>query len=117
MSGVPTMTPSSSRREFLTTAAIAGTLATLPNVHAAGSDLLRVGLVGCGGRGTGAAAQALNADPNVKLVAMADAFEDRLNQSLATLQEDSKVAAKLDVRPERRFAGFDACQRLIDSGV
>src|SRR3954471_3605732 len=110
MSGVPTMTPSSSRREFLTTAAIAGTLATLPNVHAAGSVVLRVGLVGCGSRGTGAAAQALNADPNVKLVALADAFEDRLEQSLAVLQEDAKVSAKVDVPRERRFVGFDAFQ-------
>src|SRR5258706_544448 len=66
------MSPSpSSRREFLTTAAIAGTLAALPNVHAAGSDVLRVGLVGCGSRGTGAATQALGADSNVKLVALA----------------------------------------------
>ncbi len=68
------MTPAPTRREFLTTAAVAGTLAALPNAHAAGDDLLRVGLVGCGDRGTGAASQALAADKNVKLVAMADAF-------------------------------------------
>ena len=112
-----TMSPGSSRREFLTTAAIAGTLAALPHVHAAGSDVLRVGLVGCGDRGTGAATQALAADPNVKLVAMADAFEDRLEQSLALLKEDPKVGGKVDVSPERRFVGFDACQKLLDSGV
>ena len=111
------MSPGSSRREFLTTAAIAGTLAGLPNVHAAGSDMLRVGLVGCGNRGTGAATQALNADPNVKLVAMADAFPDRIEQSLALLKEDAKVSGKVDVDPERRFAGFDAYQQLLDSGV
>ena len=52
------MTPVSSRREFLTAAAVAGTLGALPNAHAAGDDLLRVGLVGCGSRGTGAASQA-----------------------------------------------------------
>jgi predicted dehydrogenase len=96
---------------------MAGTLAALPQVHAAGSDVLRVGLVGCGGRGTGAATQALNAEANVKLVAMADAFDDRLEQSLGTLKQDSKVGGKVDVAPERRFVGFDACQKLIDSGV
>ena len=72
-----------SRRQFLETSslAVAGSLAALAaprNVHAAGSDDLKVGLIGCGGRGTGAASQALKADPNVKLWAMADAFEDRL---------------------------------------
>jgi predicted dehydrogenase len=112
------MTPPSSRREFLTTttaaAVVAGPLATLSNVHAAGSDVLRVGLVGCGNRGTGAATQALQADPNVKLVALADAFEDRLEQSLSLLREDPKVGAKVDVPPGRRFAGFDAYQKLLE---
>jgi predicted dehydrogenase len=112
------VSPASSRREFLTTAALAGTLAALPtNVHAAGDDRLKVGLVGCGSRGTGAATQALAADPNVKLVAMADAFDDRLQQSLATLLDDPKVSAKVDVSPERRFVGFDAYQKLLASGV
>jgi predicted dehydrogenase len=112
------MSPSSSRREFLTTAAIAGTLAALPqNVHAAGSDVLRVGLIGCGNRGSGAATQALAADPNVKLVAMADAFEDRLEASLAILRDDKNVGTKVDVSPERRFVGFDAYRRLLESGV
>jgi predicted dehydrogenase len=111
------MTPQTSRREFLTTAALAGTLAALPQVHAAGSDVLRVGLVGCGGRGTGAATQALNAEANVKLVAMADAFEDRLEQSLGTLKQDPRVGDKVDVASERRFVGFDAYQKLLDSGV
>src|SRR4051812_3186389 len=105
------MSPASSRREFLTTAALAGTMAALPAVHAAGGDVLRVGLVGCGNRGTGAAAQALNADPNVKLVALADAFEDRLQQCLAILREDAKVSAKVDVPPERCFVGFDAYEK------
>src|SRR6187397_2894621 len=55
------------------------------SAHAAGSDVLRIGLIGCGSRGTGAATQALQADPQVKLVAMGDAFEDRLRSSLKTL--------------------------------
>jgi predicted dehydrogenase len=109
-----------SRRDFLkgSTAAVvggalAGHLAGVPNVHAAGGGLLRVGLVGCGGRGTGAASQALKADPEVKLVAMGDAFEDRIRQSLGTLQKDRDVAAKLDVPPERCFTGFDAYKQVI----
>src|SRR6476620_8401732 len=105
-----------SRRGFLgTSAAAAATLAVAPNVHAGGTDVLRVGLVGCGGRGTGAARQALKADPNVELVAMADAFTDRIGQSLATLVREKEVAAKVDVAPERRFTGFDAYKRVIES--
>jgi len=108
-----------SRRNFLTTSAAATATAalTIPAVHAAGSETLRVGLIGCGGRGTGAAAQALNADRNVKLTAMGDAFEDRLNASLATLQSDEKIAGKIDVPRERRFVGFDAYKQVIDSGI
>jgi predicted dehydrogenase len=111
------MRRSTSRRNFLKGSAIAGTLATLPNVHAVGNSLLRVGLIGCGERGTGAAAQALSADPDVKLVAMADAFEDRLEGSLATLKEDQKLVSKIDVKSDSRFVGFDAYQKLLSSGV
>jgi predicted dehydrogenase len=76
-----------------------------------------VGLIGCGGRGTGAAVQALKADPHVKLVAMADAFEDRIAASLAAIQKKEEIAAKIDVPPERRFAGFDGYKNLLASGV
>src|SRR4051812_38459285 len=106
-----------SRREFIKTAAAAGSLAVLPNAHAAGSDILRVGLIGCGGRGTGAASQALAADSGARLVAMADAFEDRLEGSLEILKKDGKIAAKVDVPAARRFVGFDAYRELIGSGV
>jgi predicted dehydrogenase len=109
--------PSASRRQFLTTTAAAGTIAALPNVHAAGSDVLRVGLIGCGERGTGAATQALAADSNVKLVAMADAFADRLEQSLELLGKEEEIASKIDVKPEHRFVGFDAYKELLASGV
>jgi predicted dehydrogenase len=110
--------PHSSRRDFLkTSAATAAALAAIPNAHAAGSDILRVGLIGCGDRGTGAATQALSADSNVKLVAMADAFEDRLQQSLDILLKSEKVSAKVDVRPGHRFVGFNAYRDLIASGV
>jgi predicted dehydrogenase len=110
--------PVASRRDFLkTSTAAAAALAAIPNAHAAGSDLLRVGLIGCGDRGTGAASQALSADSNVKLIAMADAFEDRLQQSLDLLLKTEKVAAKVDVRPDHRFVGFNAYRELLASGV
>jgi predicted dehydrogenase len=86
-------------------------------VPAAGSDLLRVGLIGCGSRGTGAAAQALKADRHVQLTAMGDAFEDRLNTSLDTLKKDAQVADKVDVKPDHRFVGFGAYQQVLASGV
>ena len=107
------------RREFLAQLTAAGVLAAsqLPAVHAAGSDTLRIGLVGCGGRGTGAAAQALRADKNCKLVAMADAFSDRLEASLAALKKQADVAGKIDVPPERRFTGFDGYKQLLASGI
>jgi predicted dehydrogenase len=59
--------------------------------------VLRIGLIGCGGRGTGAASQALRADPAVAIVAMGDAFEDRLEQSLDALRKDEAIAFKIDV--------------------
>src|SRR5262245_56534067 len=113
-----------SRRRFLKTssvAAVTGAIAAhefIPsNVHAAGSDALRIGLIGCGGRGTGAAAQALRADANVKLVALGDAFKDRLETSLATLKKEKDVAHKIDVPAERCFVGFNAYEDVIASGV
>jgi predicted dehydrogenase len=89
------------------------TAAVARNAHVAGGDSLHIGLIGCGGRGTGAAAQALAAAPNVQLVAMGDAFEDRLEQSLATLRKEETVAARVDVPPDRRFVGFDAYRQVI----
>src|SRR6266581_3949124 len=99
-----------SRRQFLqTTAAVAA------NAHAQGGDELKVGLIGCGGRGTGAAAQALRADRNVKLWAMADAFEDKIQTSLGLLQREADIAAKLDVPVARQHAGFDGYRHVINS--
>lgn len=103
---------STSRRDFLTASAAAVALA--PSLHAAGNDLLKVGLIGCGGRGTGAAGQALLADKNVKLVAMADAFEDRLTKSLNDLLAKKEVAAKVNVKPDARFVGFDGYKQVIE---
>jgi predicted dehydrogenase len=111
---------SASRRDFLKVSAVAAAgaaLSTVPYVHAAGSDTLRIGLVGCGRRGTGAAEQALKADPNVQLVALADMFEDRLKDSLNRLKEDKALAAKIAVKPECCFTGFDAYKGLLACGV
>ncbi|MEZ6143146.1 MAG: Gfo/Idh/MocA family oxidoreductase [Zavarzinella sp.] len=77
------------------------------------NDELRIGLIGCGGRGTGAASQALKADSNVRLTAMGDAFEDRLQSSLKTLKNYEALAAKIDVPAERQFVGLDAYQKVL----
>ena len=89
--------PQPSRREFLKKststiaagAAVVGTLGVARGAHAAGSDVIRVALVGSGGRGTGAASQLMNADENVKLVAVADAFEDRAAGATDRLMKSS----------------------------
>lgn len=105
------------RRSFVkgTTAALAvgANLGIAKGIFAAGSDELRLGLVGCGGRGSGAAAQALRAEPGVKLVAMADAFMDRVEEYHKQLKEED-IGDRVDVPPERRFAGFDAYQKVLD---
>jgi predicted dehydrogenase len=111
------------RRKFLESsgATIAGGAMVLnmglPNVIAAGSsaNTLRVGLIGCGGRGSGAAAEALQADPDVVLTAMGDVFSDRLEESYAALLEE--VGSKVKVDKANRFVGFDAYRKVIDSGV
>jgi predicted dehydrogenase len=120
----PASSGKASRRQFLRSSSVAAVGSALAaqallarSAYVAGSDLLRVGLIGCGGRGTGAAMQALMADPNVKLVAMADAFEDRLESSLAQLKTSQKIEDKVEVPPDHRFVGFNAYQKLIDSGV
>jgi predicted dehydrogenase len=109
----------SDRRQFLKTSAAVGaaTLAAAPFVHAQGSDVIKVGLIGSGSRGTGAAEQALRADPNVKLVAVGDAFPDRVESCLASLRRANGLADRIDVPLERQFTGFDAYRRVIGAGV
>ena len=109
-----------SRRDFLRTssaAAVASGLALARSAHAAGRDEIRIALVGCGGRGTGAAVQALNnaAGARVRLVAMADAFRDAVDRSYKTIQR--RVPDRVDVPEDRRFAGLDAYRQAIDCGV
>lgn len=78
-------------------------------------NVLRVGLIGCGGRGTGAALQALQADPNTVITAMGDVFEDRLEEAYAALNK--KLPDRVKVPKERKFIGFDAYQKVVASDV
>lgn len=130
----------SSRRDFLKTgaAAVAGASVVsgwAPRVHAAGSDTLKIALIGCGARGTGALVQALGTSSSVKLWALADAFPDRMETCLRSVkrelssEESTQTAAKgtkghrpatadqIDVPAERQFTGLDAYRKAIDSGV
>jgi predicted dehydrogenase len=107
-----------SRREFLKNtgrvAAASALAATMvPNVHAAENNTIQVALIGCGGRGTGAAANALAVKNGpIKLVALADVFPDRIKASYKNLSKE--FAAQVDVPEERRFIGFDAYQKAMD---
>ncbi|MGE3407832.1 MAG: Gfo/Idh/MocA family oxidoreductase [Pirellulales bacterium] len=113
-----------SRRDFMkvsTAAVIGGTMAgglsLARSAHAAGDDTIKIGLIGCGGRGTGAASQALHTQGPVKLIAVGDAFRDRLDGSVAELEKDGSIKDRIDVPEERKFVGFDAYQKVIDAGV
>jgi len=103
------------RKEFVkTTSMFAGgglILGSLPvgvSAYAAGSDTLKVAIIGCGGRGTGAANQALNADPGVKIVALADLFRDRVDECYDALSQRHLETGRLDVPEEHKFTGFDS---------
>lgn len=78
---------------------------------------IKVGFVGTGGRGTGAALQALTADDNIELHAVADVFQDRIDKSLATLAKDKKIGPKLNVASDRQFVGLDAYKRVLDTDI
>lgn len=119
------MTPNNeqtSRRSFLKNSSLgvaaisAAPFVAFPSkTFAENSDTLKIGLIGCGGRGSGAAGQALSADKNVVLHAMGDMFEDRLNSSLANLK--AAHSDRVKVTPETSFVGVDAFQKVINSGV
>ena len=105
------------RRDFLkkgAAASLAG-LALAQSVHAAGSDQIKIALIGCGGRGTGAAVNALSTKANVKLVAMHDAFRDRLDGAYRAIAGQFKD--KIDVPEERKFTGIDGYLKAIEAGV
>ncbi|MEN6311631.1 MAG: Gfo/Idh/MocA family oxidoreductase [Acidobacteriota bacterium] len=102
------------RRDFIKTSAAASLAAAIPanlGLYAAGSDTIRIGLIGCGGRGTGAAIDAVNSSPGVEILALFDPFQDRIDGSLKKLRE--KVPAAVKVRPDRCFTGFDGYHKLL----
>ncbi len=118
----PTSPQPATRRQFLkasTATALGATLASglvLPrSVHAAGSDTLKIGLIGCGGRGTGAVNNAFAADSNTKLTAVADVFADHVERAVQQLTQSS--AGQVTVEPDHRFVGFDAFEKLLATDV
>ena len=118
--------PAINRRDFVrSTAAVVGSFTALANplktsAYYSTDDVIRVGLIGCGGRGTGAAAQALSTAQNVRLVAMGDAFRDRLDEcygyltdAAATDFDPAYVRPRVQVPEEHKFVGFDAYKQVI----
>ena len=119
-------TNDTTRRDFLKTTAVAAAgsaLALAGGVHAAGSDTIKIGLIGCGGRGTGAAHNVLSSAPNVVIHALGDAFQDRAqgckNFLTNNLKDDARVKElgnKVDLG-DRVFVGLDAYKKVLDSGI
>jgi len=108
--------PQISRRDFIKgSAAVSLAAMTSGRAFAAGSDTMRVGLIGCGGQGTRDVISCLKSSPGVELVAMGDLFKDRLDKSLEKLK--TKVSDKVKVTPDTCFVGFDAYKKVIASGV
>jgi myo-inositol 2-dehydrogenase / D-chiro-inositol 1-dehydrogenase len=119
----PSPSSSLSRRDFvrLSAGAVAGTMLTgAPSLAAPRrADTLKIGIIGTGGRGTGAAVQALRADKNCILVSMGDVFADRLQSSLKAITEEmgEEGATRVQVPADKQFTGFDCYRGVIDSGV
>jgi predicted dehydrogenase len=116
--------PFKSRRDFLKKSSTAVLTSTVGfNILSAkpqssknlNNDTLKIGLIGCGGRGTGAAYQASMADPNVMITAMADIFPDRLDKSYENLKMENPE--KLMVEEDHKFIGFDAYKKVLESDV
>jgi len=106
------------RRDFVKASAALGAVSLVPSALASGlftnaDDTIRVGVIGCGGRGTGAAVNALAAHPKVNIVAMADLFEDRLNGSYGWLADNDDFGDRVKVDPAHKFVGFDAYKQLL----
>ncbi|HEV3168672.1 MAG TPA: Gfo/Idh/MocA family oxidoreductase, partial [Isosphaeraceae bacterium] len=118
----PKGSSSTTRRTFLkasTTVAAGGAvlsqLGVLPAVHAAGSDVLRVGVIGCGGRGRGAADNCAKSTSGVKIVALADTFRDQVDVALREL--NNLGTERFDVPTDRQFVGLDAYKQLVASDL
>jgi len=119
---VQTTDPRTSRRDFIRRSSLlvaggatVGGLSVARCAHADGSELIKIGLVGCGRRGTGAAGQAMNTEGPTRLVAMSDVFGDRLMGSLRGLS--SRHGEKVDVPRDRQFVGFDGYQRVLEQDI
>ena len=117
-----TYSPAPTRRDVLRAGGAVSALAMASGVASAigrtGSSTLKVGLVGCGGRGTGALVQALRADEGTVLWAMGDAFREKLDACLQnTTNAMEGHAHKIELPEARKFTGFDAYREVIDSGV
>ncbi len=110
-----------SRRSFLEKSAVAASAFTIIRpelVRGAGKEKLKAGLVGCGGRGTQAVENMLTGDPSVELVAVADIFEDKQENSLKRLKAlKPEISSRIKVTPETRFVGFDAFKKLVASDI
>ncbi len=108
------------RRDFVKTTSLAtsglmlGSMPLKSSAYVTGSDMLKVAVIGCGGRGTGAAFNALSAGTDIKLVAMADLFQDRLDESYSRLSQRYGDSEQLDVPDEHKFTGFDSYKHAID---
>ena len=109
------------RRSFMKTSVLAAAATTLqaaqvnPYGYTAGNDEIKIGLIGCGGRGSSAAIDALDADPGIKLIALSDIFADKVQNTLEKLKE--RNPDQIAVKDDHCFVGFDAYQKVIDSGV
>ncbi|GHT37201.1 oxidoreductase [Planctomycetales bacterium] len=103
------------KRSALSAAAVSG-LASLnsPRVHAAENNVIKIGLVGAGGRGMGAVKNALDADPNVRLVALCDAFPEKAENALAGLKKNEALASRIDATPRETFDGLESYKKVID---
>jgi myo-inositol 2-dehydrogenase / D-chiro-inositol 1-dehydrogenase len=117
MQAVTKEIPGMSRRQFVLGTVSAGpvvtSLASARSAHAAGSDVIRVGLIGCGGRGAGAAAEAMQADPGVRLVAMGDVFASRVETRRKALQ--ARLPDQMLVDDQHCFSGVDAYKKVIEA--
>jgi predicted dehydrogenase len=117
--GTPSGVPRTTRRDFLkastvaASAAVSGALGIGNSLYAAGSNIIRVGMVGCGGRCTGAAAQALTADSGTRLVAMCDIFMGRIKDKRRILKEQKGDQVQVD--DDHCFAGLDGYKHVIES--
>jgi len=112
------------RRDFMATGAIAtAAISGFPFVHTSRAQKvkpIKIGLIGCGGRGTGAVSDAINADPNVRLVAMADPFQDRIDNSLKTLKNPEQRGGPLkgiEVTKETCFTGLDGYKKILEMDI